>query len=67
MLQMDFFLNEEERIDFVKFVLDKGCQIIPNLHFDDIQYPIITDYKGYINHCMNIPLMFIIHKSYFIL
>ncbi|MBB3057921.1 hypothetical protein [Mucilaginibacter gotjawali] len=64
MAEMNFFLNLNEREDFVKFCFDNAFTIIPDMQYEDNSYYVIKilgHYRKYMNECVR---FFIISEKY---
>ncbi|HEV8283658.1 MAG TPA: hypothetical protein VGQ09_05070 [Chitinophagaceae bacterium] len=64
MPELDFILNEEERILVVEFAFENGCKLIPGRHYSEKKYEMCTNMEDYSRFCQNEPLLFIINKKY---
>lgn len=59
MTQVDFYLSEPERIEFIQYCFKHGCYIIPDQRYDTDKYVVATDMDQYEQHCKKSPLLFI--------
>lgn len=64
MTQVDFFLSEEERVEFIKFCFKHGCAAIPDQHYNVDKYIVATDITQYEQYCKKSPLLFITSKRF---
>jgi hypothetical protein len=64
MTQVDFFLSESERNNFIEHCIKEGCMIIPDQHYDTDKYLVATTMHQYQQYCKKNPLLFIISKKY---
>jgi hypothetical protein len=65
MPQLDFYLDEDDKLDFMSFVFSEGGYIIPALNYDKPIYTVIKSsdqYRPFVNRSI---LFFIVHDSYF--
>lgn len=64
MPEINFYLDEGDKIDLMSFVFSEGGCIIPNLRYEKASFPLIKsieEYKLYVNRSL---LFFIVHDSY---
>lgn len=64
MIQLDFFLSEVERVQFIQYCFGYGCNIIPNQHYDRNKYTIITSMGEYQQYCKRSPFLFITSNKF---
>lgn len=65
MPQLDFYLDEKDKIDLISFIFSEGGYIIPALNYETPAYSIIKstdEYRSFVNRSN---LFFIVHDSYF--
>lgn len=65
MAQLDFYLDEKDKLDFMSFVFSEGGYIIPALHYEKRTYTVVSsidEYRSFVNRSI---LFFIVHESYF--
>ncbi len=64
MTQVDFFLSEKERVDFIKYCFKHDCSVVPDKHYDTDKYIVATDMDQYKQYCKKSPLLFITSKKF---
>jgi hypothetical protein len=64
MPQIDFFLNEDERIQLIQYAFKIGCKVIPDLHYHNDEFETAIDLESYLKFCSDSPFLFLINKKY---
>jgi hypothetical protein len=64
MSQVDFFLSEKERLEFIQYCFKHGCNIIPNQHYNTDKYLIASNMEQYEKYCKKSPLLFITSNKF---
>ncbi|MCD6011791.1 MAG: hypothetical protein K0Q79_1653 [Flavipsychrobacter sp.] len=63
MAQLDFYLSIEERNIFFQYCMERGCVLIPGIHYPQKEYAILKSSKGLMEY-KNCTQFFILNDAY---
>ena len=64
MAQVEFYMNTQDKIDFVNYVISVGFSLVPSIHYPQKKYHVINKTEDYLPYSKQHMTFSLIHKTY---